>query len=332
MQARRVAARPFGPFTGILLARAASRPATIPGRRRARSWCQLLGILLLVWVATARAAAPPDSLLARFEAVRAEPALRLPGQPLWLQSFEEAQGRMRGEVWALVEHEAAAAQAALARSEPWCDVLILHLNVKYCRAGVHDGAPVLDVGVGRKHDQPLAGVHWMRFGWQLTPAGPQGWRVTLLATDGPLQTRDYRIEVEIVAIDHARTLVHLTYSYAYGSAARWAMQLYLATLGHDKVGFTVVGRDAVGQPQYVEGLRGVIERNAVRYALALQTYLGSLRLGAEPERLERRLQDWFDATERHALQLHEIDRGTYLAMKRQEVRRQQQITAPARRE
>jgi hypothetical protein len=172
----------------------------------------------------------------------------------------------------------------------------------------------------------------MRFGWQLASGGPQGWRVALLAADGPLQTRDYRIEVEAVAFDRTSTLVHLSYSYAYGPAARWAMQLYLATLGHDKVGFTVVGRDADDQPRYVEGLRGVIERNAVRYALALQAYLGSLKLAAEPERLERRLQDWFDATERHARQLREIDRGTYLAMKRQEVRRQQQITAPARRD
>jgi hypothetical protein len=310
----------------------ADSPIGHPSRRRARPWGPALGLLLLAGLAPARALPPPDTLLARFEAVRAEPALRLPGQPLWLQSFEQAQGRMRGEVWAVLEHEAADAQAALGRPEPWCDALILHLNVKYCRAGTHDGAPVLDVGVGRKHDQPLAGVHWMRFVWKLGSARPESWRVALLAADGPLQTRDYRIELEAVALERARTLVHLTYSYAYGPAARWTMQLYLATLGHDKVGFTVVGRDADGQPKYVEGLRGVIERNAVRYALALQAYLGSLRLSAEPERLERRLQDWFDATERHALQLREIDRTTYLAMKRQEVRRQQQLMAPAQRD
>ena len=300
--------------------------------RWSRAWLSAIGLALCVGTAAAGAPSSADGLRARFETVRAQPAFRLPGQALWLQSFEEGQGRMRGEVWAVVEHEAAAAQAALGRPEPWCEVLILHLNVKYCRAGVHDGAPVLDVGVGRKYDQPLASAHWMRFGWQQAPAGAQVWRVVLQAADGPLQTRDYRIEVEAAALDGARTLVHLSYSYAYGSAARWAMQLYLGTVGHDKLGFTVVGREAGGQPQYVGGLRGVIERNAVRYALALQAYLGSLRLAGEAERLERRLQDWFDATERHALQLHEIDRTEYLVMKRQEVRRQQQLTAPARRD
>ena len=299
-----------------------------PGCQGVRAW----GLLLGAWVAAAQAAAPGDALVARFEAVRAQPALRLPGQALWLQSFEEAGGRMRGEVWAVLEHEAAAAQAALGRPEPWCDALILHLNVKYCRAGMHDGSPVLDVGVGRKHDQPLAGAHWMRFGWQLASSRPEAWQVALLAPEGPLQTRDYRIEVQARALDGARTLVHLSYSYTYGSAARLAMQFYLSTLGQGKVGFTVLGRDAEGRPLFVGGLRGVIERNAVRYALALQAYLGSLRLPGEPERLERRMQDWFDATERHALQLHEVDRDEYLAMKRQEVRRQQQVTAPARRD
>lgn len=288
--------------------------------------------MLLAGHACAQAAASGDALLERFEAVRAQPAARLAGQQLWLQSFEESNGRMRGEVWAVVEHEMAAAQAALGRPEPWCDALILHLNIKYCRAGVHDGVPVLDVGMGRKVDQPLASAHWMRFGWQLSSARLQAWRVTLQAEEGPLQTRDYRIEVEAGALEGARTLVHLAYSYAYGSTARWAMQLYLATLAHDKVGFTVIGRDAQGQPQYVSGLRGVIERNAVRYTLALQAYLGSLRVAGEAEQLERRLQDWFDATERYPLQLHEVDRTEYLAMKHQEVRRQQQLTAPARRD
>jgi hypothetical protein len=34
----------------------------------------------------------------------------------------------------------------------------------------------------------------------------------------------------------------------------------------------------------------------------------------------RRLQGWFDATERYPAQLHEIERSEYLAMKREELR------------
>ena len=38
---------------------------------------------------------------------------------------------------------------------------------------------------------------------------------------------------------------------------------------------------------------------------------------------EQRLATWFDATEQYALQLHELDRNDYLAMKRNEFRRMQ---------
>ena len=54
----------------------------------------------------------------------------------------------------------------------------------------------------------------------------------------------------------------------------------LATLGRDKVGFSVVGRAADGRPVHVEGLRGAVERNTLRYYLAVESYLGALALPA----------------------------------------------------
>ena len=276
--------------------------------------------------------APGAPLRSRFEAVRLQqPPLQATGQALWLSSFEEADGRLRGEVWAVVEHDPTGVRAALSEAAPWCDVLILHLNVKYCRAGRQAGQDVLDMAVGRKFDQPLASVHWMRLQWRLASAQPEAWRVELWADEGPLQTRDYRIEMESAPLGAQRTLVRLGYSYAYGAAARWAMQLYLGTLGHDKVGFTVLGRLPDGRVQYVGGLRGVLERNAVRYALAVHAYLDALVRPA-PEQLALRLEGWFDATERHARQLHELGREDYLAMKREEVQRQQRVAPPLRRE
>ena len=72
--------------------------------------------------------------------------------------------------------------------------------------------------------------------------------------------------------------MHLSYSYDYGVAARVAMQGYLATIGRDKVGFSVVGTQADGQPVYIGGTRGVVERNTMRYYLAIEAYLGALSL------------------------------------------------------
>ena len=41
------------------------------------------------------------------------------------------------------------------------------------------------------------------------------------------------------------------------------------------------------------------------------------------QRVDKRIQAWFDATERYPKQLREMDRSTYVAMKRQEYERQQ---------
>jgi hypothetical protein len=90
------------------------------------------------------------------------------------------------------------------------------------------------------------------------------------------------------------------------------MQAYLGTLGSDKVGFTPKGASG-----YVGGVRGVVERNTMRYYLAIDAFLDAPR----PEQLDRRLAAWFDATERYARQLHETERSEYLEMKRSEYAR-----------
>ena len=122
-------------------------------------------------------------------------------------------------------------------------------------------------------------------------------------------------------LDSSRSFVHMSYAYAYGAAARFAMSAYLATAGRDKVGFSVVGKGEDGKPIYIDGVRGVVERNTMRYYLAIEAYLGSL--SAPPgEQQEKRLRDWYAATERHAQQLHEMDRDEYLTMKHHELQRQ----------
>jgi len=118
-----------------------------------------------------------------------------------------------------------------------------------------------------------------------------------------------------------RTFVRLSYSYAFGVVGRMAMQAYLGTVGRDKVGFTVDGSNADGTPRLVGGTRGVVERNTMRYFLAIEAYLGALSL-PPPERMEKSLRDWFAGSERYPRQLHEMGEAEYLAMKRGEVSRQ----------
>ena len=125
-----------------------------------------------------------------------------------------------------------------------------------------------------------------------------------------------------------QTFIRLSYSYSFGSMGRLAMQTYLGTVGRDKVGFTVDGQQPDGAPRYIGGMRGVVERNTMRYYLAIEAFLGAQ--SAPPNaRVEKSLRDWFAAVEGYPRQLHEMDQGPYLDMKRREYSRQQSAEAIA---
>jgi hypothetical protein len=107
------------------------------------------------------------------------------------------------------------------------------------------------------------------------------------------------------------------------TAYAWQLQLNaVATIGSGKVGFTRTGKQSSGQPEHIGGMRGVVERNTMRYYLAIDAYLGALAT-APPLQLQKRLQSWFSATEQYPRQLREVDRAAYMAMKRSEYLRQQ---------
>jgi hypothetical protein len=297
----------------------------------------LLQIALWGWNVQAQGGSvPPEDLAARFEQLRRLGAVQLGQKPVYLQSTETAE-RLEGEVLALIDHPVLRVRTALAQATVWCDILILHLNVKYCRAARQPGpagaVDTLEVGLGRKFDEPLSDVHWLDFRFSASPAavgpasppGASPPAVELLAPEGPLGTRDIRITVRTAEAAGGRTLLQLRYAYAQGASARWAMQVYLATLGRHKVGFSLVPERAdnpSGPLQPVTGVRALLERNTVRYYLAVDAYLDALAL-PPAQQLERRLLDWFAATERHPRQLRELDWETYVQMKRLEVRRQQ---------
>ena len=241
-------------------------------------------------------------------------------RPVVLES-KQTSGELEGDVYALVEQPFERVDAALKGVGQWCDILMLHLNVKYCRASTATTPATLTVNVGKKHDQPLPDTYRVQFGYRLAASMPDYLQLQLRADEGPLGTRDYRITLEAVSLDAKRSFLHLTYAYTYGFAARMAMQGYLATLGRGKVGFSIVGRDNAGKPTYVDNVRGVVERNTMRYYLAIDTALDTYGL-PPAERQEKRLRDWFAATERYPLQLHELERDEYLDMKRKEIKRQ----------
>ena len=280
-----------------------------------------LALLLLGALALGNASAQDANTMRARHASLSEQLAKNPFQrPLHLESTQDS-GNLKGEVYAVVDQPFSVMGEALQGMDHWCDLLILHLNVKSC-AFTSKPTDVLSLYVGRKFDQPLEDAYRVNFSYSVPAASADYLRVQLAADDGPMSTRDYRLALEAVPLDAKRSFIHMSYSYGYGVAARLAMQGYLATVGRDKIGFSIVSKDADGKPVYVDGVRGVVERNTMRYYLAIEAYLGAY--GSPPaEQQEKRLRDWFAATERHALQLHETERNDYLEMKRREVQRQQ---------
>ena len=295
----------------------------------------LTGLLLALgmagaWAQAPQPASPGEALRQRFAAMARDPAASaLADRRLYLRSSEQGD-RMQGEVSAVIDQPCRLVRRTLADPGAWCGILILHLNVHYCRASGTPDQPVLDTGMGGKTGEPLDELVWLSFRHRVLHSGDDHVAVSLQAPSGPLDTRDYDVRVEAAPQGNGQTLLNLRYGYRHGLTARLAMSTYLATLGAGKVGFSSVGQRGNGQPIRVGGLRGVLERNTMRYHLAIEAYLGAL--GAPPaQQLRKSLLDWYLATERYPQQLHEIDREAYLDLKLQAVARQETEAPPVRR-
>lgn len=233
-------------------------------------------------------------------------------RPLTLSSVE-SDSSVRGDIYALVDYPIAVLSESLHSAADWCDAMVLHINTRECSPSA--AGNTLAMRIGKKSDEALEDTYRVEFAFRVIAATPEYLGVRLRAETGPLGTSDYRILLEAVPLEGGRTFLHFSYSYTSGLAARLGMQAYLATLGSGKVGFTVVGKQADGQADYIGGTRGVVERNTMRYYLALDAYLAGLVV-PPGERREKRLQSWFTSTERYPRQLREVSRSTYLEIKR----------------
>ena len=277
---------------------------------------RLLGSLLWFALAAMPLAQAQDaaSLRSRHAELRDSLAHNPFQRPIHLESTENASD-LKGDIYAVIEQPFGVVGPALQGAVHWCEILFLHLNVKQCRAVSAAGGDRLALVAGSKHDQALVDAYRFEFAYQQATPTPDYVQMALTAEHGPMGTSHYRIGLEVVALDAGRSFLHLSYGYEYGTTARLAMQVYLATLGRKKVGFSVVGNQPNGQPKYIGGTRGVVERNTMRYYLAIDAFLGALSEPA-PRQLDARLNAWFAGVERYPVQLHELERGEYMALKR----------------
>jgi hypothetical protein len=264
------------------------------------------------------AAAQPSAASLRMSYEKLAPSLANSafGRPMVLTSAETSNG-LKGEVYGVVDHPLTKVSATLDTLAEWCDMLMLHLNNRACRIDV--GKKTLTLSVVPRYDRPIDQAVELTFQFLVVSAKPDYFDAKLTSGDGPFGTRNYRISVAGIPVENGKSFIHFSYAYDQGSATRVATRSYLATFGRGKVGFTVVGKQPSGEPELVGGMLGLVERNAMRYFLAVDAYL------AAPEAFDKRLSLWHAATEKYPRQLHDLSEADYLTLKRTDRERQGRV-------
>ena len=269
-------------------------------------------LLTLLSFSVAAQAQDAAALRARHAAMKEQLGSNPFGRPMHVESAVSGASH-KGEIFAVIERPFSVVAPALSRPAQWCEVVTLQVNVKRCEASDEE----MRTAITRRARDPADSGHAVDFRFQRAAASADYVHVLLDAPSGPVGTRDYAIRLEAAPLDARRTLVHMSYAYTLGTMARFAMDAYLAGAGRDKVGFSVVERTADGRPVYVDGMRGVVERTAMRYFLAAEAYLDSL---GEPaaQRLDARLRRWYAAISRYPQLRERIGAEEYVEMKRRE--------------
>jgi hypothetical protein len=296
-----------------------------------RLWRLIVPVLaagLCLEVTAAPTPAEP-TLAQRYVALTAGPTRALaPG--VYLES-SEASHQARGEVLARLDLPYATASVVLADTQAWCRLLMLHPNVKHCLPGTGGrGGVLLDLTMAAQRDGLFGQEHPLQLSWTVLARDASHLAVELLAERGPMGTRDYRIGFELAPLEAGTSVMRLVYSSAFTATGLWMAQAYVATVARHRVGFTVVDTDAQGRPVHLRGVRAAIERNTMRFHLAVQSWLAVQPLPQE-RRVARAIEAWFDASERHATQLHEVEREEYVARKTAEFARVAGLEAASRR-
>ncbi len=235
------------------------------------------------------------------------------GLPLFLDSFELAD-RVHVDVYGIFDHPFSSVVDLLKVPANWCDIVSLNPNVKVCTYRAVPGAWLLTFYVGGKGYQPPEETRQVIYHYR-DAVQQQGYLDLLLSADaGPFATKDHRMRFEALPLDGERTFVHVSYEYSDSVAMRLAAKVYFATLARSKVGFTVLGMESNGEPVYIGGPRGSLERNAVRYYFAIQSFLDTLGY-PEKTRFSMRISAWYDLAARYRRQLFDLDREDYLTFK-----------------
>jgi hypothetical protein len=265
-------------------------------------------------------AAAADTPVARYrelvEVATAGP-LRAPVQ---VQSSEDGNA-IGAQVWGVLDVSFAKVSEVVTAPARFCDFVSLVIFVKACTHAGDLAPTTLTLYMGRKDYEDPDPDNALTFAYSVEAPNDAQRAVRLFVPEGLLGVKDNRLEFELWSVEQ-RTLVNVRTSYVASTQSKLATGTYLMTFGRNKIGFsTTTGADGKSQP--VRGVRGIIERNTMRYFLALQAYLETLDTAVE-QREVARIERWFDATAQYEL-LYEVPREEYIANKTRERKNQAEL-------
>ncbi len=249
--------------------------------------------------------------------VTLEPKLRASvfNAPIYIES-NDRDGLIRGEAYGVLPHAFTVFSATIQQPAAWCDFATLHFNIKGCVYRSRTGSGILTIYSGGKQYEDPRNARRHEFLYTVRAATHDYLNILITSDDGPIDTSDYRIEVAAVALGN-QTFAQVRFSYRYRTLTRMMSATYFATLGRNKIGFTVIDRDKDGNPVYIKGRSGGMERSVMRFYLGLQALFESLAQ-PESERFEWRIRRWYVLTDKYRRQLYELAQDEYLDTKRKE--------------
>jgi hypothetical protein len=242
------------------------------------------------------------------------------GYPLSLESSDQ-DGTIHVDVYGIFDHPFSTVLNLLKVPANWCDIASLHPNVRACTYHALPNEWQLTFYIGRKAHQSPEDAHQYTYHYR-NMAERQGYLdIVLNADEGPFGTKDHRMRFEALPLPSGRTFVHVSYAYRSALPTRLVGNIYFATFGRGKSGFTVTGTDSSGSIVYIGGQRGAMERNVVRYYLAIQSFMDTLH-HPEENRFSMRISQWYDLTSRFRKQLYEMEKKDYIIVKTEDHKKQ----------
>lgn len=315
---------------------------TSPCRIKCRTHCRIkcrplaffaFGFLCLLFLPAELVANPdfPKPLIEQYHDLKDELANSVFGSPIVLRS-ETSEHHAEGQVFAVLNTPFSQVNDILSQPKHWCEVVILHINVKACTYKQLDGKQKVTFYVGRQYYQSPSQAFPLEYRFETKEKTSTHLYVQLSSADGPFGTHDYLINLEAVPIDEQHSFIRFQYRYHFGLLARMAMSTYLATFGRHKVGFTLKGGVNIsGEPAYVKGVQGVVERNTIRYIYAIQATLEASHY-PEDKRQRQAFENWYTLISRHPRQLVDYTREEYFERKTREIKNQLALQREIQRE